>query len=861
MSRNNNSGTPQYVRNTRSAYRNAYTGADASPSAAAVPAPAAAPLKSILKSKPATTAPAQKLESTFVKSGTGNAPVQKSGTGAGSAPVQKSAPATVQKSGTGAGSAPVQKSAPATVQKSGTGAGSAPVQQPAPAAVDQKPTPPVQNKSTAPAAAAQKSLVAAALARNIHASIKNEQPPPPGTTENMEQETIQQQVSDALSKLKQESKQETAENGQNGETLKRKGALLDSDVPKKRKKRRKGNKTPSLIPKNALMQLNEIKPGLEFIVIGQTGPVHQPVFTMKVDVNGVRYEGSGNSKQKAKLACAERALQSFIQYPNAFEAHQALGRHCQNGDFTADAMELGAEVLFNNFDPNNPNAEMVAAASVPMDVGVAQMRSPVVPTPQQQLQWKNPVMILNEKRPGLKYEFVGESGQSHSKMFEMSVTVDERTFTGAARNKKQAKSRAAQAALVAIFNMEFPAIPSMQPTAGDGTSQISTELADTIARLVLDKLNELTDGQTSPNARRKVLAGLVLMQDEDVSTARVVCLATGTKCINGECISEQGLALNDCHAEIVTRRSLLRFLYQQLAACVSSDESVLEMNPDSGLYRFKPGYALHLYISTSPCGDARIFSPHEMNKIATAEQQTPTPPTGNGNSADKHPNRKARGVLRTKIESGEGTIPVRADVVQTWDGVMQGERLLTMSCSDKICKWNIVGLQGALLSHFLEPVYLSSIVLGSLYHCDHLSRAIYGRLSDFNEIPQPYRKNQPRLSSVSHPEPRFPGKAPNFSINWCAGDADLEVISTTSGKDQNNMPSRCCKQVLFSSFVYLYPKICGGRADCPRIYSDAKQAVDGYQSTKCDLFDSLRKSDLGSWVKKPVEQDQFGLIS
>ena len=100
---------------------------------------------------------------------------------------------------------------------------------------------------------------------------------------------------------------------------------------------------------------------------------------------------------------------------------------------------------------------------------------------------------------------------------------------------------------------------------------------------------------------------------------------------------------------------------------------------------------------------------------------------------DNHPNRKVRGLLRTKIESGEGTVPVNNLVtLQTWDGILIGERLKIMSCSDKLCKYNVVGVQGSLLSNIMETVYLDSVIIGGYYHKNHLSRALYDRISKVN---------------------------------------------------------------------------------------------------------------------------------
>lgn len=250
---------------------------------------------------------------------------------------------------------------------------------------------------------------------------------------------------------------------------------------------KKSKKAPGpVLPKNALMQLNEIRPGLQYRLLSQTGPIHAPVFVMTVEVNGQLFEGSGPTKKKAKLTAAEKALRSFVQFSNASVAHVALGRTPPvYTDFTSDWADV-QNVLFNTFESSAVDDSFYFASS---GTGFPLLPSPIPnliqaplpaahPTFVSLTSGKNPVMILNELRPRLKYDFVSESGESHAKNFVVTVTVDSLVFQGSGRNKRLAKSRAAQAALSALYNVQLDQAPSRRPVLRDGLQlhlpQVST---------------------------------------------------------------------------------------------------------------------------------------------------------------------------------------------------------------------------------------------------------------------------------------------------------------------------------------------------------------------------------------------------
>uniref|UniRef100_A0A8C3FXH6 Interleukin enhancer binding factor 3 n=1 Tax=Chrysemys picta bellii TaxID=8478 RepID=A0A8C3FXH6_CHRPI len=181
-----------------------------------------------------------------------------------------------------------------------------------------------------------------------------------------------------------------------------------SPSKKKKKIQKKEEKTEPPQAMNALMKLNQLKPGLQYKLVSQTGPVHAPIFTMSVEVDGSTFEASGPSKKTAKLHVAVKVLQD-MGLPTGVE-----GKESGKGDESAEETEQKPVVVAP--PPVVETISTPSAASPPSEQTSENVKQqgPILTK-----HGKNPVMELNEKRRGLKYELISETGGSHDKRFVM----------------------------------------------------------------------------------------------------------------------------------------------------------------------------------------------------------------------------------------------------------------------------------------------------------------------------------------------------------------------------------------------------------------------------------------------------------
>ncbi|XP_072252429.1 adenosine deaminase domain-containing protein 1 [Leuresthes tenuis] len=451
--------------------------------------------------------------------------------------------------------------------------------------------------------------------------------------------------------------------------------------------------------------------------------------------------------------------------------------------------------------------------------------------------------------------------------FAFCVVVDGVEYkTGMGITKKEARLKAAKLALEDLLPT-LESLKSTLPEASDVPPPLPVKEEPSMSdihscRAVYERKNPIN--LQIPHAVRDQLAKLMnshpVFSDCAGTTAAFVVqtssgcevVALGTGNFNAkECVSSNGRIVHDSHAVVTARRSLMRYLYRHLLMFFSknaslTEKSIFQQNISGNLLSLKSGITLHLYMNQLPKGAAEIPSKLRLNPLSISAWHV-------NNEISLH------------VSVGGKVFSVLSS-----DFDYSTCKVVSMSTTDKITQWQVLGYQGALLSHFIEPIYVQSILIGD--SCCSETRGMEMSVSQrvegiTSQLPMFYCLMRSHISLVPSVVTCCGSSQLTHSINWSEGDSSLEVVDGLEGKTIEESPfksgsalaSRLCKAAMLHRFKLVAKE--AQRLDllATSSYREAKRMAKPYQEAKNVLRAYLYQQGFGSWLEKISISDNFSM--